>query len=117
MAKPQNCIPVQEAKDMYENWQKSRGKDLKAEGYKDVNDFTFSLAEMQEFVEYVAEESSKAGILNPGIRIYFAATGQDTQSTASVFLAPTTGTNSNSGNNYNIEPLNRGTNGWPPNAY
>ncbi|MBT8183316.1 MAG: hypothetical protein KJN76_00635 [Eudoraea sp.] len=117
MAKPQNCIPVQTAKNMYTNWQSSRGAALESDGYQNVSDFTFSLAEMQEFIDYVAKASEKDGITNPGIRVYFAANGPDAKTTASVFLAPTLGTDSDSANNYALEPLNRGTNGWPPNVY
>jgi hypothetical protein len=36
---------------------------------------------------------------------------------ATVFLCATDGDNANSNNNYNLDPLNRGGTGWPPNAY
>ena len=117
MAKPQNCITVNEAKTLYQNWQNSRAPLLVRGVDPEVSDVVFTLAEMEEFIDYVKNGSADADIDNPGIRVYFAATGEDSKSTATVFLAPTTGTNSNSPNNYNLEPLNRGTNGWPPNVY
>jgi hypothetical protein len=117
MAKPQKCITVQAAKDMYNNWQNSRGSSIESDGYQDVCDFTFSLAEMQEFLDYVKDESEKADINNPGIRIYFAAYGTDSQSGATVFLAPTTGADADSDNNYDLDPFNTVGGGWPPNNY
>jgi hypothetical protein len=117
MAKPQNCISVQAAKDMYTNWQTSRGAALESDGYQDVSDFTFSLAEMQEFLDYVRDESEKAKIDNPGIRIYFAAYNSEESDKATVFLAATEGTDSNSKNNYGIDPFNWGQGGWPPNIF
>lgn len=117
MAKPQNCIPVSEAKTMYTNWQQSRAPKLVRDSNPEVSDVIFTLAELEEFIEYVKDGSADAEIADPGIRIYFAATGQDSKSKATVFLAPTIGINANSPNNYNLEPLNRGTTGWPPNDY
>ncbi len=117
MAKPQKCITVQEAKTLYTNWHNSRGNSLTLFTGGDTSDFTFSLAELQEFLDYVKDGSEKEGINNPGIRVYFAAYGTDSQSKATVFLAPTKGTDSDSDNNYDLDPFNFGTGGWPPNTY
>jgi hypothetical protein len=117
MAKPQKCISVQTAKEMYSNWQTTRGAALESDGYQDISDFTFTLEEMQEFLDYVRVESEKAKIDNPGIRIYFAAYDPATNDKATVFLSATKGTKSNSENNYNIDPFNWGQGGWPPNNY
>ena len=39
------------------------------------------------------------------------------QHKATVFLNATDSDDGNSANNYGIDPLNKGDNGWPPNAY
>ena len=118
MSKPANCISVVEAKSLRNNWETSRGASLSSSrGAEDTSDFTFSLEEMEEFLGYVKEESKKQGITNPGIRVYFAAYNARDTNQATVFLAPTKGTEADSDTNYDVEPLNRGSQGWPPNSY
>ncbi|MEZ4794841.1 MAG: hypothetical protein R2773_05090 [Flavobacteriaceae bacterium] len=118
MAKPSKCISVAEARALQSNWMATRAADIqKVQGINDTRDFTFSVNDLQEFLDYVQQESSKQGIANPGIRIYFGAYGEASGGKATVFLAATDGTDGDSGNNYDIDPLNRGINGWPPNAY
>lgn len=118
MSKPTKCISIEEAKELQNNWIKSRGATItSSRGAQDASDFTFSLAEMEEFLAYVRAESAKQGVLNPGIRIYFAAYNNSKSTKATVFLAPTNGSDENASNNYDIDPLNRGGSGWPPNDY
>jgi hypothetical protein len=117
MAKPQKCISVQNARNLYNNWQNTRAGSLADDGEADTCDFTFSLDEMQEFLDYVKEHSTKAGITNPGIRIYFAAYNNSSTNKATVFLTATEGSDSDSDNNYDIDPLNTVVGGWPPNTY
>ena len=117
MAKPANCISVSDARDLYNQWQSTRETLIHASYAQDPSDFTFSLSEIQEFIDYVKDESAKQGILKPGIRIYFGARQASLTTAATVFLAPTNGTSGTSPNNYNIDAFNWGQSGWPPNNY
>ncbi|MEZ4817256.1 MAG: hypothetical protein R2776_04710 [Flavobacteriaceae bacterium] len=118
MAKPTKCISVSEARDLQNNWNATRASEIqKTQGYTDAKDFTFNLEELQEFIDYVRDESGKQGISTPGIRIYFAAYNTLQNNKATVFLAPTKGIESDSENNYEIDPLNRNQGGFPPNVY
>lgn len=118
MSKPAKCIPVSEAKDLFNNWTNTRSTALnRSDGSKDACDFIYSIAELEEFLAYVKQESAKQGIKDPGVRIHFAAYDAANSDKATVFLAPTKGTASNALANYDIEPLNRGNTGWPPNKY
>ena len=97
MPKPTKCISVTEAKELCNNWMSSRGASLtSSRGSQDTSDFTFSLSEMEEFLAYVREESTDK---------------------ATVILAPTKGVDQNSDINYDVDPMNRSTQGWPPNIY
>ena len=115
MAKPANCIPVPDAKDLYSNWQSSRETLIHRSFPQDPSDFTFSVAELKEYLEYVEQEYS--GLGSPGIRIYFGAREDSSNNEATVFLAPTDGTTNTSPNVYSIDPFNWGQSGWPPNVY
>ena len=117
MAVPQKCISVQEAKGLYTNWHNTRATALSSLGNSNTSDFTFSLAELQEFLDYVKQESNDQGITNPGVRIYFAAYNSLTSTASTVFLAPTVGPGISDNNNYDIQPLNTVGGGWPPNVY
>ena len=118
MPKPTKCISVTEAKELCNNWMSSRGASLtSSRGSQDTSDFTFSLSEMEEFLAYVREESTKQGVSDPGIRIYFAAYNNSKSDKATVILAPTKGVDQNSDINYDVDPMNRGNTGWPPNIY
>ncbi len=118
MPKPSNCITVAQARDLQNNWVSTRAVDIeRAQGSPDTREFLFSLTDLQQFLDYVREESTKAGISNPGVRIYFAAYDNDASDKATVFLAPTVGTTEGVANNYNIEPLNKGISGYPPLNY
>ncbi|MCG2418353.1 hypothetical protein K8089_04905 [Aequorivita sp. F47161] len=115
MSKPTNCISVAEARQLQDNWVATRAIDIEQSmGSVDAREFLFSVAELEQFLNYVKAGS---GSLNPGIRIYFAAYDNDTTDKATVFLAPTTGVNAGAANDYSLEPLNKGINGWPPRNY
>lgn len=115
MPKPSNCIPVAEARQLQNNWVATRAVDIEvAMGSPDTREFLFSVAELQQFLDYVKAGS---GVLNPGIRIYFAAYDNITNDKATVFLAPTLGITAGSPNNYALEPLNRSLSGIPPTNY
>ena len=118
MTKPTKCIPVAEAKQLQQNWINTRAGEIKkALGFEDVREIFYTVAELEEYLEYVKTESSKQGFSNPGIRIYFAAHDDTNSKKATVFLAPTEDKTVSSDNNYNIDPLNRGGHGWPPHNY
>lgn len=118
MTKPKKCIPVSEAKTLQKRWMDTRAIAIDAaRGSQDASDFTFSLTDLEEYVKYVRDESTKQNINDPGVRIYFAAYDDAKSTKATVFLAPTVGVDVDDANNYNIDPLNRGGNGWPPNKY
>ena len=118
MVKPKNCISVSEAKELQGNWNRTRVSEIEiATGFKDVKDFTFSLKEIEEYVAYVKELSTRQGVSDPGIRIYFAAYDTLENKKATVFLARTIVVSQDSVNNYELDPLNRTQGGWPPNNY
>jgi excinuclease UvrABC nuclease subunit len=118
MAKPAKCISESEARQLQQNWIDTRAKDIKKDmGEEDARQVFYTVAELEEYLAYVKTESTKQGISTPGIRIYFAAYNDDKSKKATVFLAPTKGDTTASDNNYNIEALNRGNHGWPPNNY
>lgn len=116
MSKPKNCISVAEAKQLQDNWVATRGVDIeRSQGFVDTREFLFSVAELQQFLDYITAASDLA--TQPGVRIYFGAYDNDRSDKATVFLAPTIGTSANAKNNYKLEPLNRGITGFPPNIY
>ncbi|QED36449.1 hypothetical protein FK178_01365 [Antarcticibacterium arcticum] len=129
MAKPINCITVKEARDIQNVWKNSRGKEIeRAQKYEDTREFLYSVDELQEYLDYVREMSTKQGITNPGIRIYFAAYpgAASKKSYSTVFLSATNSVSSVSSeksaedtveNNYSIDPLNHSSGGVPPVDY
>ncbi|MBL4663717.1 MAG: hypothetical protein JKY22_09245 [Flavobacteriaceae bacterium] len=123
MTKPSDCISVTEAKALQANWMDSHepsASSLGGEALK-VCSVTFDIDQLQEYLTYVKAESKSQGILKPGIRVYFAAynSGIDAEAAGSttVFFCPSESDSGNSANNYNIDALNKGQNGWPPGAY
>ncbi|MFT5103239.1 MAG: hypothetical protein ACI86C_000891 [Candidatus Latescibacterota bacterium] len=118
MAKPKNCISVEKARELQNNWISTRAVHLeKGQGALDHREVMFSLADLEEYLEYVKSESAKQGIDSPGIRVYFAAYDHDDSDKATVFLAPAKGTDVNADNNYQIDSFNWGVGGLPPNNY
>ncbi len=118
MSKPKDCIPVSEAKTLQANWMSTREVYIKnAMGSEDTCAVTFNIDQLQEFIDYVKVESKKQGFNNPGIRVYFAAYDNAVSKKATVFLNATEDDGGNSKNNYKIDALNKGQNGWPPRAY
>lgn len=124
MSKPSDCIPVAEAKQLQANWMATHEPNPSTPGGgapEQVCAVTFNIDQLQEYLTYVKAQSAKEGIAAPGIRVYFATynSGATTpvEQSNTVFFCPTANDGGDSANNYNIEPLNKGTNGWPPNAY
>ncbi len=130
MAKPNKCISVDAAKSLQEKWKDTRAIEIeKGQGYQDTREFWYSLEDLQEYLDYVKEQSTAQGITKPGIRIYFGAYPKTSikKSYATLFLAPTKEksaimdgeevTSNNTENNYDIEPLNTVIGGYPPINY
>lgn len=137
MKKPEKCISVEDARKEQDEWVKTRGKDIeKCCGYEDTREFWYSLDELQEYLDYVREKSKEQRVKNPGIRFYLGAypTTKKDRGYCTMFLAPTKEANSKRGaikrsnsieraedttntNNYEIEPLNTITSGYPPTNY
>jgi len=124
MSKPSDCISVLEAKQLQANWMATHEPNPSTLGggaTEQVCAVTFNISQLQEYLEYIKEQSTKEGIVNPGVRVYFAAYNSGTEAevagSTTVFFCPTENDGGDSANNYNIDALNRGQNGWPPNAY
>jgi hypothetical protein len=130
MAKPNKCITVDDAKELQNKWKESRALEIEqAQGYQDTREFWYSLDELQEYLDYVKEQSTAQGINKPGIRIYFGAYAKTPvkKSYATIFLAPTKeksaplegeeDTSNNAVNNYDIDPMNITSGGDPPKEY
>ncbi len=115
MSRPTDCITVTAAKALQANWNNNQAKDIEsAMGSKDVIAVTFNIDQLQEFIDYVKAESTS---INPGIRVYLAANNTLASKKANIFFTATEDDGGNSANNYNIDPFNRGDDGFPPNAY
>lgn len=130
MEKPKKCISVEKARALQIKWKESRARNIDLEqGYQDTREFWYSVAEIQEYLNYVKARSAEQGIKNPGIRIYFGAYPKSStrKSYATVFLAatkerstPLEGEDENSmypENNYEIDPLDESAGGVPPVNY
>lgn len=116
MSKPSNCITVAQARKLQDNWAATRAVDIeRAMGSADTREFLFSVAELEQFLNYI-KSSADLGP-QPGVRIYFAAYDNDASDKATVFLAPTLGITAGSPNNYDLEPLNKSIGGHPPTNY
>lgn len=130
MAKPNKCITVDAAKSLQEQWKDTRAAEIeKGQGYQDTREFWYGLEDLQEYLDYVREQSTAQGITKPGIRIYFGAYPKTStkKSYATIFLAPTkeksvemeqdAEVSNNMENNYDIDPLNMTHGGYPPKNY
>ncbi|WP_299441081.1 hypothetical protein [uncultured Aquimarina sp.] len=128
--RPQKCINVEEAKELHDNWCKKRGKRLhKKLGFEDTREFHWSVAELEEYLAFVKQESEEQGIKDPGIRVYMGAYPKSKckmgRGYSTLFMAATGSRPGASGkdgkgddeNNYNIDPLNHGNSGHPPNNF
>ncbi|GHC57970.1 hypothetical protein [Ulvibacter litoralis] len=118
MGKPAKCITEAAARQLQDNWVATRASSIQNSlGVQDTREFVYSVEELQEFLDYVREQSLKDGVSSPGIRFYFAAYNSDTSTKATMFMSPTKGIAANSPNNYNIAPMNAGIGGHPPTNY
>lgn len=117
MGKPTDCISVNDAKKLQANWNSTRAVDIeRGQGSKDPCCFTFNIDQLQEYIDYVKDQT-RGDLKQAGIRVYFAAYDNVKDDKATVFFCASESDAANSANNYNIDPLNRGSGGWPPNAF
>ena len=118
MAKPKKCITPQDAEKLFAHWSSTRGEALKNHlGEHDTCEFTLSISEIREYLDYVESESKDLGISNPGVRLYFGAYDDDKSKKATFFLAPTMGEDKDDENNYKMDPWNLHHGGIPPKNY
>lgn len=118
MAKPNKCISPQDAEKLFTQWSDTRGEVLKNHlGEHDTCEFTLSISEIREYLDYVESESKDLGISNPGVRLYFGAYNDDKSDKTTFFLAPTVGEGEDDENNYKIDAMNNTQGGWPPKKY
>lgn len=118
MNKPSKCITEQEARDLQDNWVNTRGASIQnSRGVEDSREVVFSLADLEEYLAYVKSESTKQGIKEPGVRVYFGAYNDANSTNATVFLSPTISSSMDADNNYNLSPFNTVLGGHPPKDY
>ncbi|MBT8256188.1 MAG: hypothetical protein KJO23_06580 [Bacteroidia bacterium] len=118
MPRPSDCITRTEAENLQGNWMNNQAKDLKSvTGVNDTCAVTFDIDQLTEYLAYVKSEAATKGFDTPGIRVYFAAQNTAAAGRATLFFCAAEGDGGNTKNIYSIDPLNKGNNGWPPNAY
>ncbi|MGY5848539.1 hypothetical protein ACW6QP_14110 [Salegentibacter sp. HM20] len=125
MKKPAKCITREAAKDLQLRWWKTRGKAIEtSEKHKDVCAVKFSVAELEEYLQYVKEKSE--GIQDPGICIWMGSYAPENgkPGLSTVFLSATKEKSEEVENDENdfeenpeIEPYNTGSGLWPPGVY
>ena len=131
MSKPEKCITRVTAKTLSENWWNSRGAAIEKEvKLKDICAVNFSIAELEEYLAYVKENSKD--VKEPGISIWMGAYPRDDEKVpekkrgySTVFLSPTKkkapGTYTDDENDFEeneeIDPFNNGGGLWPPGVY
>lgn len=91
---------------------------------EDVRDIWFDLKVMQDYLNFVKEETESQGLENPGVRVYFGAKAvEDGTVKNTVFFTPTyrdderDPTDGVNLNNYNIKSYNYGNAGMPPTEF
>lgn len=123
--RPEKAISVETARELNENYNKTRANLHKTLlGKDDSNAVWYSLAELEEYINYIKTEGAQKGYTIEGIRIYMgvypetASNGRAGYTT--VFLAPTgrkTGDDAIepfSKDILDIEAMNFGSMGHPP---
>ncbi|APG59195.1 hypothetical protein [Christiangramia salexigens] len=116
-------IPPDHARRLLENWRApgAPGKTM-APKYKDTFETWFSVAEIEEYLEYI--KANIPASENPGIRIYFGSYGEEhgaKKGYSTVFFAPTKGGAEENltavQNDYSLNAYNSGGSNWPPADY
>ncbi|MDT0644330.1 hypothetical protein RM553_15940 [Zunongwangia sp. F363] len=123
MAKPLQKISVKAAKELQERWWKTRSKVITdGEEHRDTCEFKFSIAELQEYLDYVKEKSARQGIKDPGISIWLGAYAktEEKPGLTTLFFSATKESAAEDcryESNDEIEPSNEITGKWPPEPY
>ena len=136
MSKPSDCISVKDARALQATWMAAHeiGESDSEGEDNQVCCVTFNIDQLQEYINYVKEQSQEQGIVAPGVRVYFGAydvggsdddgastdlgsDDDDSYPRTTVFFCASENDGADSATNYDIEPLNKGVSGWPPNAY
>ena len=135
MKLPKGLISPEEAKELNQQFVKSRSKDMNkiiekldnTPNKKDAISSWFSLEELKDYIAYVESKSNKVN----GLRVYFGAYGKksDTKKSniSTVFFVPTEpkvgslqkdgiASEASSSDIEDIDGLNLGTSGNPPDA-
>ncbi|WP_336128854.1 hypothetical protein [Mesoflavibacter sp. CH_XMU1422-2] len=115
MPKPQGIISAQEAQTLNDNWTNLRAKANEAAvGQPDNRSSWYSLDDMQNFLDYIKENSDNVN----GVRFYLGVeiTKEDLKGMTTIFMVPT---EEKDGKNIDIEGaegMDRGLRGDPPPA-
>lgn len=130
---PSNTIKIADARKLTEEYTQGRygiinDSLFKDSKYGDTRDFWFPLANLEEYLEYVKQESAKKGYTDLGIRIYLGAYPKDSDDPradkgyATVILVPTHESKGAANgfmpmppeNSDDMDGLNYGQGGHPP---
>jgi hypothetical protein len=112
---PAKCITPQQAKNLQNSWITTRQVAIeRAIGRTDTREFFFTVAELEEFLDYIKSNSQDE---DPGVRIYLGAYNTVTNGYATLFMAPTRGEDQDYENDYTLMPLNMASGRIPPLNY
>lgn len=102
LAPPSNIIPIAEADQWYKNYGTDKAPILEegindiypalADPYEATRFVTADYETLKNYIAFIDKESSAAGVVPSGLRIYFAATNSTTKSPGkeTVFMNPVT---------------------------
>lgn len=115
MTTPAKCITPQQAKNLQTTWVSTRQLAIeRAIGHVDTREFFFTVAELEEFLDYIKANSQDE---DPGVRIYLGAYNTTTNDYSTLFMSPTRGEVNDSANDYTLMPLNMASGRIPPLSY
>lgn len=127
MSISKKLISVERAKELQAEWRKTRNYvTTNGNRHEDTCEFHFSLEELQDYLNYVKEESEKQGIKNPGINIWLGAyeANEKRPNLTTIFLSATKDKNEPDEDtsrdyleNEEIQPMNVIQGPWPPGKY
>ncbi|WP_026915630.1 hypothetical protein [Christiangramia portivictoriae] len=128
MNPPNKCITIQKAKELQKEWRETRATvTTNGTTHKDTCEFHFDLEELQEYINYVREQSRKNDAERPGINVWLGAypAEDDRPSLNTIFFSATRKMKpeeeDDSGRDYlesdEIEPMNTVGGLWPPLPY
>lgn len=129
--RPENVISVKKATELSNNFDARYDTISALIGKPDNRSSWHSIQELEQYIAYIKKEGKERGLDVDGIRIYFGAYGPKEvgrENYSTLFLVPTvkgssnnvqgvknfTAVDGNSGDTYEIDPLNFGTLGDPP---